>query len=303
MTRELRPSADQGSGRQDSGALSIAWIGSPACEGPGEAGQWGPPGELCLPLDDRGLLLADGLFETVLIEQGRPRLLTQHLERWRQSAALLAMAPPPSQALLAPLIAEAVARSGIAAGALRLNWTRGSSGRGLELPGPGAPPPSHRFWLQLAPWTPLFSPVTVIVSPTERRCPTSLLSRCKTLAYGSSIQARRQARLAGAEDALLLSGDGNLCCGTVANLLLRVEGRWLTPPLASGCLPGVMRGRALALGLAEEAPLPPALLESAAAGPALLLNSLGCRPIQACGGRARVSVDAATAEAFWRTLL
>lgn len=306
MSRELRPSADQGSGRQDSGALSIAWIGSPAGEGPGTAGHWGLPGELSLPLDDRGLLLADGLFETVLVEGGEPRLLEPHHARWRQGAALLGMTPPPDLERVEGLAGEAVARSGIRSGALRLNWTRGSGGphsRGLELPGPGAPQPPHRFWLQLTAWTPLFTPLAVIVSPTERRCATSLLSRCKTFAYGPSIQARRQARAAGADDALLLSSDGSLCCATAANLLLRVEGRWLTPPLASGCLPGVMRSRALALGLAEESPLPPALLESAA-GPALLLNSLGCRPIQACGGRPLPEAwNAAAAERFWRGLL
>lgn len=311
MTREEMPSGDQG-GSQNSGALSIAWIGepmAPAGDGasPGDAGRWGAPGELSLPLDDRGLTLADGLFETLLIEQGRPRLLAEHLRRWHDAAALLAMAPPPAEALLTPLIAEAVARSGICSGALRLNWTRGSGGpgsRGLDLPGPGAPQPPHRFWLQLVAWTPLFSPVAVRVSPTERRCATSLLSRCKTFAYGPAIQARRRARAAGAEDALLLSSDGTLCCGTAANLLLRVDGRWLTPPLASGCLPGVMRQRALDLGLAQEAPLSPQLLQGeAAAGPALLLNSLGCRPIQACEGRPLPSLEPEEAEWFWRSLL
>ncbi len=307
MTREEMPSGDQG-GSQNSGGLSIAWIGEPmvtAGDGasPGDAGRWGAPGELSLPLDDRGLLLADGLFETVLLEQGQPRLLAEHLARWQDSAALLAMAPPPGEAVLRPLIAEAVARSGISSGALRLNWTRGSAGRGLELPGSGALQPPHRFWLQLTPWTPLYSPVAVIVSPTERRCATSLLSRCKTFAYGPSIQARRQARAAGADDALLESTAGGLCCGTAANLLLQVEGRWLTPPLASGCLPGVMRGRALALGLVEEAPLPPALLGDAAAGPALLLNSLGCRPISACDGVELAAISPPQAEALWRSLL
>ena len=307
MTRELRPSADQGSGRQDSGALSIAWIGSPACEGPGEAGHWGPPGELSLPLDDRGLQLADGLFETVLLEQGRPRLLAEHLRRWQDSAARLAMAPPPTEEQLQPLISEAVARSGIDSGALRLNWTRGSGGpgsRGLDLPAADAPRPPHRFWLQLTACLPLFAPVTAWISPTERRCATSLLSRCKTFAYGSAIQARRQARAAGADDALLLSSDGGLCCGTAANLLLQRQGRWLTPPLASGCLPGVMRQRALELGVAQEASLPPALLSGQAdAGPALLLNSLGCRPLQACGGRRLQALHPQEAERFWRALL
>jgi branched-subunit amino acid aminotransferase/4-amino-4-deoxychorismate lyase len=286
---------------------AIAWVD----------GRWGAPAELSVPLADRGLQLADGLFETVLIEQGRPRLLAEHLRRWHDSVALLGMAPPPSQGLLEPLIREAVARSGIRSGALRLNWTRGCGGpgsRGLDLPGRGAPHLPHRFWLQLVPWTPLFSPVAVTVSPTERRCATSLLSRCKTFAYGPAIQARRQARAAGADDALLLSSDGSLCCGTAANLLVQVQGRWLTPPLASGCLPGVMRGRALALRVVEEAPLPPAWLEGAATepalsggegtgGPALLLNSLGCRPIRSCDGHPLQALTPADAERFWRALL
>lgn len=289
---------------------AIAWLADPwATTGPDAAvlppGRWGGPDQLALPLSDRGLLLADGLFETVLVEGGQPRLLTEHLRRWRESAALLAMAPPPTESLLTPLITEAVARSGISAGALRLNWSRGSGGpgsRGLDLPAADQAQPPHRFWLQLTACQPQFSPVAVIVSRWEVRAAGSLLSRCKTFAYGGSIQARREARLAGADDALLRSSDGGLCCGTAATLLVQVKGRWLTPPLASGCLPGVMRQRALSSGLVEEAPLrtqelsaPPAL--------ALLLNSLGCRPIRACEGLALQSLAPLQAERFWRMLL
>ena len=73
---------------------TIAWID----------GRWGAAAELSLPLLDRGLLLADGLFETMLVQAGRPQLLEQHLERWSRSAAELAMAPPPGQAALAPCL-------------------------------------------------------------------------------------------------------------------------------------------------------------------------------------------------------
>ena len=41
-------------------AQAIAWINDPAPHG-----QWGSPNELTLPINERGLLLADGLFETV----------------------------------------------------------------------------------------------------------------------------------------------------------------------------------------------------------------------------------------------
>lgn len=296
------------SGADPAGA--IAWLADPwpAAASLRPPGRWGPPEQLGVPLNDRGLLLADGLFETVLVEAGQPRLLSEHLSRWSASARQLAMASPPTADLLGPAIAEAVARSGIGSGALRLNWSRGSGGplsRGLDLPACGSPQPPHRFWLQLTPWQPLFTPVGVIVSPTERRCATSLLSRCKTFAYGSAIQARRQARQAGADDALLQSTAGGLCCGTAANLLLRVGGRWLTPPLASGCLPGVMRRRALELELVAEAPGPLAAerLRCGEIGEALLLNSLGCRPLASCDGLPMQPMSPAAAEAFWRALL
>ena len=260
----------------------LAWI-----DGPEPQGRWGDPEALTLPLADRGLLLADGLFETVLVLEGRPRLLAEHLERWQRSARLLGLADPPSAGRVAALAEEAVSRSGIGSGALRLNWSRGmaepAASRGIAIP----PDCRHRFWLQLTAAAPGFSPVRVIISPSERRCATSLLSRCKTFAYGPSIQARRQAEAAGADDALLLSSAGGLCCGTAATLLVRQQGRWLTPPLASGCLPGVMRQRALQLGLAVEAAMGQLDADALRAGAGgLLLNSLSCRPISHLDGAA-----------------
>jgi branched-subunit amino acid aminotransferase/4-amino-4-deoxychorismate lyase len=286
-------------GRSDTGrgGSAIAWIDEPL---PG--GSWGDPDRLGLPLSDRGLLLADGLFETVLVEGGRPRLLEEHLTRWRTSAALLGMAPPPGADRVVPLLAQAVARTGLGgAAALRLNWSRGSGGgrRGLALPGPGEPQGRPRFWLQLSPWQRVSKPVAVVVSRLERRNPASLVSRCKTFAYAGAIQALREARAAGADDALLLGGGGGLCCGTSANLLVRLKGAWITPPLASGCLPGVMRGRGLALGLVREGGL--GVADLLASEGALLINSLGLRPIRRCEGRELPLPSGA--ESLWERLL
>jgi branched-chain amino acid aminotransferase len=251
---------------------AIAWIG----------GQWGSPQELSIGLDDRGLLLADGVFTTLLVLRGEPQLLSAHHQRWQRSAALLGMAPPPAAAELAPLIQEAVQRAGLQqhSGALRLNWSRGSgSGRGIDLP---ATSQAHRFWLQLNPHTPSFRAVTAIVSRREQRNAHSLLSQCKTFAYGQAIQARREAQAAGADEALLLNSDGELCCGAAANVLVLRHGTWLTPPLSSGCLPGVMRGRLLELALAEEAVLTPT---PEPGDQWLLINSLSCRAIRMLDGR------------------
>lgn len=255
---------------------AIAWIGPPQGEG-----SWGSPADLAIPLDDRGLLLADGLFETVLVQAGRPVLLAEHLARWQAGAALLGLPAPPARQRVEALLAEAMQRSGLQSGALRLNWSRGGGGRGLDLPAQAMP----RFWLQLTALGPTDTrSLRLWISRTERRDPHSVLSRCKTLAYGSAIQARREARAAGADDGLLLSVAGELSCASAANLLILHRDVWLTPPLTSGCLPGVMRARALSLGLAREAGVEPQQLAAwAAAGDAscVLLNSLGCRPATA----------------------
>jgi para-aminobenzoate synthetase/4-amino-4-deoxychorismate lyase len=49
----------------------------------------------------------------------------------------------------------------------------------------------------------------------------------------------------GAGDVLLVNERGELTESTIANVAVRLSGRWCTPPVSSGCLPGV--GRALAL--------------------------------------------------------
>ena len=246
--------------------VTIAWIN----------GRWGEPDDLQLPLSDRGLQLADGLFETILVLDGAAQMLPEHLARWGASAELLGMDPPPSQRDLSGLIDEAIVKSDLhqASGALRLNWSRGSGqGRGIGI----ANGHQHRFWLTLTPCSTHFQPIKTITSRLERRNRDSVSSRCKTFAYTAAIQARCEAERAGADDALLHNTQGELCCGTVANLLVHREGRWITPPLSSGCLPGVMRARAISLGIAMEADVGETLQSS---DQGLLINSLSCRPIE-----------------------
>jgi branched-subunit amino acid aminotransferase/4-amino-4-deoxychorismate lyase len=287
----------------------IAWIGDPwqPCPDPGASGAWGPPAELGLPLDDRGLLLADGLFETLLVEAGRPWRLEEHRQRWREAAGLLELPPPPAAPVLRQLLARAVASSGCSCGVLRLNVSRGGGGRGLEPttatgpgagPGPGSKP---RFWLSYSPGQPCFEPVRLVLSRLETRNAASLVSRCKTFAYGGSLVARREARARGADDALLASSAGGLCCASAANLLVRLDGRWRTPPLRSGCLPGIVRGLALQRGLAVEQALEAEDLHRAEG--ALLINSLGCRPVQAFEGKTMPQLTPEQAETLWRDLL
>ena len=239
-------------------------------------GQWGIFKDLKLPINDRGLNFADGIFETILIWNGAPQLLKDHLNRWEKSAHFLGMNTPPSQEWLISLINDGINRSQLnnKNGVIRLNWTRGSTKqRGIGLSNTSL----HRFWLEIDHYEPNFESISTIISQTERRNSFSRLSFCKTFSYNQAIQARLEAQTSGFDDALFLNIQGDLCCGTTANILVKRENNWLTPSLNSGCLPGIMRQRGIDLNIIKESILQP-LPEKEDEW--FLINSLSCRPIQ-----------------------
>jgi para-aminobenzoate synthetase/4-amino-4-deoxychorismate lyase len=99
-----------------------------------------------------------------------------------------------------------------------------------------------------------------------------------------AVYTERAARWPGADDVVLTSSRGEVTETTIANLAVRLEGRWWTPPVSSGCLPGVERGRLVADGLLRERPLTPADL--ATAEELAVVNSLrGWRPAVLLQGR------------------
>ncbi|MCJ7725267.1 MAG: aminotransferase class IV, partial [Acidimicrobiia bacterium] len=67
----------------------------------------------------------------------------------------------------------------------------------------------------------------------------------------------RLARHPGVDDVVLVNERGEITETTIANLLVRIDGRWYTPPLESGCLPGVYRSKLLAAGEVVERVLTP----------------------------------------------
>lgn len=75
----------------------------------------------------------------------------------------------------------------------------------------------------------------------------SALAGLKTINYGENVIAQRLAREAGADEALFGNTLDCLCEGTWSNIFVYHEGGFLTPPLDSGCLPGVTRALVLEL--------------------------------------------------------
>ena len=78
------------------------------------------------------------------------------------------------------------------------------------------------------------------------------------LYHKTSLRRRyEQARLRhpDVDDVLMINNNGEITESTVANVIVHLDGEWVTPPLASGCLPGVMRRVLLEAGDIRERPI------------------------------------------------
>ena len=69
-------------------------------------------------------------------------------------------------------------------------------------------------------------------------------------------RAHAEAEARGADEAILWNERGELTEGSRTNVVLRIDGRWVTPALECGLLAGVLRARLLESGRVREAVLP-----------------------------------------------
>ena len=247
--------------------------------------------EAALSLFDRGARDGEGLFETLRIYRGRPFAWTRHMERLVVSAAVLGFPVPASPVTLRAALDQVLEANGLSEAAARLTVTRGV---------PGGRPTRTGAWVEAEPiaarlWRGTRSgAATAIVS--RRPFEPGPLGCHKTTSRLAYHLAREEARVARADEALLVTPEGEVLEGAASNLFAVSAGEVLTPPLASGILPGITRAQVLALCAEASIPTrerPFGLADLRAADELFLTNavqeivplaSLDGRPI---GGRAR----------------
>jgi len=178
-----------------------------------------------------------GLIETMWAGPAGIRFFGRHLERLAASAAALGLACD---------------QAAIAAGARQAaRGLEGDSRVRIQVEADG------RFEVTVAPLGSLPPRPRVVVS-AERLDSRDLLLRHKTTRRAVYEQARSMlGRVEGGFDALLVNERGELCEGGISNLFALLDDRLLTPPVAVGLLPGIMRGHVIEAFGATEAVLRP----------------------------------------------
>lgn len=241
-----------------------------------------------VPPADRGLTYGDGLFETIRMRGDQAVLRSLHLDRMVTDAGRLDISVC-RQELDAAIAKAGADYDGCFEGSdwvLKLVLTRGSGGRGYRLPETCHP----RLIVSVSAMPSLpasggvvvdFSHFPLTVNPQ--------LAGIKTLNRLEQVMASRE--FTGREFELIMrDAAGNLVEGTRTNLCIRHGNEWITPPVRSLAVAGVMR-RYMIDCLREtgcevrEATVPPSLLSSPGFGGLYLTNSVvGVVPVRKMAG-------------------
>ncbi len=203
--------------------------------------------EARISIFDHGLVVGDGVFETIKVVGGRAFALTRHLDRLARSAAGLGIPAPDLDQIRAGALAVIDASPAVPLARMRITVTAGIGPLGSER-GPSPLTAIVALAEQAAPAD--FVDVAVVPWPRNER---GALSGLKTTSYGENVRALAYAAEHGGSEAIFGNTVGNLCEGTGTNIFVVLGGRLITPPLSAGCLAGVTRALVIEwVGAAEE---------------------------------------------------
>lgn len=192
-------------------------------------------------LQNRAFRFGDAVFESILVRDGHPHFLADHLERMVDGMEILGF--DFDEAVWLPKISaqldRTLSQNGLG-GFARVRITVFRGGSGAYLP----PSDTPSFLIEAVnlpsdPWTMApFKKIGVYHHVPITPSPLTRIKSANSLPY---IMAARFARQNGWDDALLRSSDGYIIEGSMANIFIVHAATVFTPPVFGGCLPGIMR--------------------------------------------------------------
>ena len=213
-------------------------------------GRFVPEAEAVIPVNDRGFMYGDGLFETIRIVNRRPFRLAQHLERMTRGADFLKIKSPFPPKELQRFVEQLIEANEMPEAILRLTLTRGAGERGYAPKAEGNP--TVVMTLHPAPATE--NPIHwSLITSSFRVLAADPLSSFKTLCKLTHVMAREEAARKGADEALLINTNGEVAETASGNIFWIYNDQICTTPTGRGVLPGITRAVVLeicqALGL------------------------------------------------------
>lgn len=183
-----------------------------------------------ISLADAALLYGHGLFETLLIHNGKPILWEDHIFRMMKSAGEFNIGVTFDQDNLLQGAHNLIQANNIEHGSIRI--TISGSGSIFMTCKKGKPYDDRLY----------NNGVSLIINKEKRIYSKAWLINHKTTSYMEKLLIKRQQAAAGFFDAVLLNEKGNVaeCC--VSNVFCVKDATIYTPSVSAGILPGVVRG-------------------------------------------------------------
>jgi branched-chain amino acid aminotransferase len=196
-----------------------------------------------ISIEDRGLLLGDGIFTTLQSVNLHLKYFAQHIERLHRHAALIDLKIPLSESEIKAYCEELLRQNQLENETvlIRITVTRGKSERGINISKNIAPT--------------IFIKCTKLAHSTvhPKLCFTSVIrneysaiTRIKSLNYLEPILARKEAQDRGFDDGIMLNTHGAICeCSTANIFFVTSNYEVLTPHLSEGVLDGIIRANVI----------------------------------------------------------
>lgn len=202
--------------------------------------------EAMVSVFDHGLLYGDGVFEGIRVYGRRAFRLDRHLERLYRSAKAVWIEIPLGRDVMAGMVLEAVAKSGLQDAYIRLLVTRGVGDLGLD-PRKCAKPSiicivdTIQLWLADC----YEKGLVAVTAATPINHREGLSPRIKSLNYLSHILAKVEGIAAGVDEVIMLDAGGYVAEASGMNLFAVTNATVRTPPPYAGILRGITRDAVL----------------------------------------------------------
>lgn len=164
-----------------------------------------------------------GFFETLRTEDGRVAELGRHMRRALTASSALSIAMPDEELIRREII-RVISENPHAVGRLRICF----SNSGLTVTHDLFEDSSEDGFLTFSPHT----------SKAEGE-------QFKKYPYDARYEIVDEARAHGFDDAIIFNKQNNVTETGLSNIAFHLEGKWVTPPISAGILPGVMRAVAI----------------------------------------------------------
>jgi len=203
-------------------------------------GQFVPEEQAVVPVNDRGFLYGDGLFETMRVFNGRPFRKAQHLERMVRGANYLKIPMPYTAKQLQHFAEDLIEQNKMPDAVLRVMLTRGPGKRGYS-PKDAGPPNVVMTLHEIEPLDSANPPRWNMVTSPFQIPASDPLASFKTMNKLVQIAARADAEARDADEALMINTNGEVAEATSGNLFWIYHEKICTTPTGRGALPGITR--------------------------------------------------------------